>query len=250
MAVVRNNLDSASAKENAVTSWTRTIGFTPTAGRCLLMYLQSRTALSITSITQSGSSATWSLLTSSVVANNNIYVYALPNTPSGSTGGITIVLGSAANGFTTIIEEVSGLVTTAGSLLDKTSTTSGSGNTYQTGTTASTTSNNEYWVNIYSYDDPGLSPPTGSSPTNSYTISTPNPLSSSTGGWTGTGGAPLVPDSGQIMAYRIVTTTGTAGGNITDSNAGGLSYNGIAIALAGTADTVVERRRVVPLTMF
>ena len=247
MPVVRNNLNSGSATQTATTNWTYTLSFTPTAGRCLLMYIQSRTALSITSITQGGSSATWSLITSSAVANNNIYVYALPNIPPGSNTTITLVLGSSVTFFTTIIEEVSGLVTTAGSLLDKSTSTSGSGNTYQTGTTASTTLNDEYWVNIYSWEDPGLlSQPLGSSPTNSYSIASPNPVNISAGGWVGGGGSPIQSfNAGQIMAYRIVTATGTAGGNITDSNAGGLAYNGLAIALAGVESTTVERRRIV-----
>jgi hypothetical protein len=253
MAVVRNNSDTASTGGlGNGTTWTRTISFTPTAGRCLLMYIQCLNALSITSITQGGSSATWSLITSSAVANNNIYVYALPNVPSGSNTTVTMVLSAGTSNFTTIIEEVSGLVTTAGSLLDKSSTTSGSGNTYQTGTTASTVTDNEYWVNIYSWYDVTTAggPPSGSGATNSYTLFSSTPVQAGATGWTGGAGLPSAQNCGQFMAYRIVSTTGTAGGNITDSNANGYAYNGLAIALAGTADTVVVRRRVVPVTMF
>ena len=75
MGAVRNNLNAGSALEDPATTWTYTLSFTPTAGRCLLMYIQCNSTLSITSITQGGSSATWTLITSSAVANNNIYVY-------------------------------------------------------------------------------------------------------------------------------------------------------------------------------
>lgn len=254
MPAVRNNLNSGSANENAATTWTFTLSFTPTSGRCLLMYIQSRSALSITSITQGGSSATWTLITSSVVSNNNIYVYALADTPVSSNTTITMVLGSANNLFTTIIEEVSGLVAVAANLLDKSSTFAGSGDSYQTGTTATTTTADEYWVNIYSWDDQFLSgAPSGTLPTNGYTIVSPNPLQTSAGGWIAGGGSPASISAGQIVAYKIVTATGTAGGNITDANFGGLAYNGLAIALNATASTSsspARRRIVVPAVMM
>jgi hypothetical protein len=218
------------------------------------MYIQSRSALSITSITQGGSSAAWTFITSSVVANNNIYVYALADTPVSSNTTITMVLGSANNLFTTIIEEVSGLVAVAANLLDKTASSSGSGNTYQTGSTATTTTADQYWVNIYSWDDQFLSGgPIGASPTNGYTIVSPNPLLAAAGGWVAGGGSPASISAGQIVAYKIVTATGTAGGDITDSNAGGLAYNGLAIALNATASTSsppARRRIVVPAVMM
>ena len=256
MGAVRNNLNAGSALEDPATTWTYTLSFTPTAGRCLLMYIQCNSTLSITSITQGGSSAAWTLITSSAVANNNIYVYALTDTPSGSNTTVTMVLGSANNFFSTIIEEVTGLVAVAANLLDKSSTSSGTGNTYQTGTTAATVTNDEYWVNIYSWYDSSLfAEPVGASPTNSYSLATPNPVTINTGGWTGAGGLPFLAfGAGQIMAYRIVTTTGTAGGNVTDGNAGGLPYNGLAIALNATASVPgsinTRRRMVMPAVMM
>ncbi len=254
MAAVRNNLNSGSANEDAATTWTYTLSFTPTSGRCLLMYIQCRSALSITSITQGGSAAAWTFIASSVVASNNIYVYALADTPPSSNTTITMVLGSANNLFTTMIEEVSGLVAIAANLLDKSSTFAGSGDSYQTGTTATTTTADEYWVNIYSWDDPTLSgTPLGALPTNGYSIMSPNPLLSSASGWVAGGGSPASTSSGQIAAYKIVTSTGAAGGNITDSNFSGLAYNGLAIALNATPSTPAStsrRRIVMPAVMM
>ena len=252
MPVIRNNLNSGSAIALATTTWTYTLSFTPTAGRCLLMYISSDTALSITSIVQGGSSASWSSITSSIVANRNIYIYALPNIPSGSNTTITLTLSASATLFTTFIEEVSNLVASAGSLLDKTSTASGTGSTYQTGTTATTTTANEYWVNIYAwYDNSFFGNPIGTNPTNGYTIASPNPVTNSDGGWVGAGGiAPFSVASGQIMAYKIVTATGTAGGNVDDGNLGSIQYNGLAFTLVGTPDAAVAARRRVTSTFM
>ena len=234
------------------TSWTIALDSNPTAGNCLFLYLTSKVALSITSVVQSGSSASWTLLTSATTTNRFIYVYGLVNVPSGSTSTITLTLSSAANNFCSIIEEISGLATA--SVLDKTSTANGAAtNTYTTGSTATTSTASEYWVNIYAYyngSDVNLDA-TAASPTNGYTVfgalnTSPNPVKSGDSGWTGTGIRPSPLDTfGMFIAYQIASTASTAGGNVTDNNSRSNDYIGLAITLLSTSSAVTARRRVI-----
>lgn len=248
MSITRIQQKHGSTGTYAQTStvWTINLNSNPQEGNCLLLYLCSKTSLTISSIVQGGSSAAWSLLTSQNTTNRFTYVYALPNVPSGSTSTITMTLGVGAALWCTIIEEVRGL--TSSSVLDQTSTANGATtNTYTTGTTSATTTTEGYWVNIYDYYNASIgTDAAGSSPTNDYTIySAGNPVIQASAGWVGNVASPQPPfnDSfGMIVAYKTVTSTGTAGGNITDSNATSSNYLGIAIALKGSGRS--DRRRI------
>lgn len=218
--------------------WTLTLGSSPTVGNTLLIYINGSSVLNITSIVQGGSSASWSLLSSSVVANRNLYIYSLEDVPSGSSSSIVINLGTAANWFCAVAEEISGLADS--SILDQTSTNNGTAtNTYSTGSTPTTTQNDEYWVNIYSAYKAFGSAVQGSAPTNGYTIeSTVNPVSVFDIGLTPStpslGFAPTF-SAGLILAYQIVSSTGTAGGDITDALSSSSNYNSIAATFKSTS---------------
>jgi len=233
------------------TSWTITLTSTPTTGNTLLMYLSSKTALSISSIVQGGSSASWSLLTSANVANIYTYIYAL-TVPASSNSTITLTLSSSNRWFCSIIEEISGLASTG--ILDKSASSSGSGSTFSTGTTATTTSATEYWVNVYSYYGNGstLGDSAATSPTNSYTVfgsvnTQPNPVLQTTAGWVGSGsGSSPFDNFGIMISYKTVSSVGAAGGSVTDFNSAGNSYLGLALAFTGaTSGPVAVRRRII-----
>lgn len=238
MAITRVQLKAVGTADYDVdTIWTTNLNSSPTVGNTLLLYLYSYTALSITSIVQGGSSASWTLQTFSLAKNRNIYVYALENVPSGSTTEITLTLGSASTYFCAIIEEISELQES--SILDQYVSTAGNiTNTYNTGTTSATTVDNEYWVNVYSSYDPFGSGAAGTNPTNGYTIeASANPISVFSPGWipnsAGSGSSPLF-NAVMIIAYKIVSSTGTAGGSIDDSNATSSNYNGLALSFKGS----------------
>jgi hypothetical protein len=245
MAITRvRQTNAGTFNKTAVTTWTLTLSGTPTVGNTLLLYIGGINALSITSIVQGGSNSNWTSVYTSTNTNTNVYVYAL-NVTAGSNTTVTLTLGSANNRFYSICEEISGLVNT--SWLDKsTNTISASTNTPTTGTTATTTSSNEYWVNLYFYYSPD-GDAQGSSPTNSYTLyNSGTPIKFSDTGWLG-GSNGVVPAlfSGVMMAYKIVSIVGTAGGGITDSLANLSAYNSVALAFSGTSgDVVATRRRV------
>lgn len=244
MAITRvRQTNAGTGNKIGVTTWTLTLSGTPTAGNTLLLYIGSINALSITSIVQGGSNSNWTSLYTSTNTNTNVYVYAL-NVTAGSNTTVTLTLGSANNRFYSICEEISGLANT--SWLDKsTNTISASTNTPTTGTTATTTSSNEYWVNLYFYyslDGDAQ----GSSPTNSYTLyNSGAPIKFSDTGWVGgsIGIAPVL-FSGVIMAYKIVSIIGTAGGGITDALIDSAAYNSVALAFSGTANGIIARRRI------
>lgn len=234
-------------------SWTIDLTSAPTVGNCLLIYICSKNPMNGLAIVQGGSSASWTSITSTSNASSNVYVYALLNVPSGSTTTLTLTTSNNSQLFCTIIEELSGLATS--SLLDQTANSNGLGNTYSSGTTATTTNATEYWVNIYSYFNTASSglDATGNAPTNGYTVNgalntSPNPVKQGDAGWTGSAGpAPSILDTyGMIMAYKIVSSTGTAGGSITDVNSRNNNYLALAITLNGAAaaPTPTPRRQI------
>jgi hypothetical protein len=236
---------------DATSVWTIDLNSTPTAGNTLLIYIYSVGALSISSITQGGSSAVWSLIQSSLVSNRNIYVYALEDIPVGSDTTITLTLGSAANNFCSTIEEISGLLNS--SIFDVSATSSSTSvNQYNTGTTSVTTTGEEYWVNIYtSYNAFGIQA-LGTTPSNGYSLDpAANPISIFDSGWigSGTGASPLY-SAIMIISYKIVSSTGTAGGTINDANFTSSDYSAMALTFKGQEITPTENRRRVDLMWF
>jgi len=246
MATRVQSLSSGSGNGGALrgtaTTWTLTLGSTPIVGNTLILYIGAVNALSITSIVQGGSGTSWTLATSSTNTNTNIYVYYL-NVTSGSNTTITLTLGSANNKFYSICEEMSGIQT--GSILDKSAANAQtSTNSPVTGTTGTTTSATEYWVNVHAYYSAASGDPVPSSPTNSYAFYSTTPTHWTDAGWTG-GAAVLTPTdfAGMVMEYKSVLTTGTAGGGFSDSSLNADNYNSLALAFFATAGGVVARRR-------
>lgn len=225
------------------TTWTLTLSGTPTTGNTLLLYIGSVNTLSITSVVQGGSNSNWSSIYTSNNANTNVYVYAL-NVTAGSNNTVTLNLGSASNGFYSICEELSGLVTS--SWLDNyTNTVSPSTDTPTTGLTATTTNSNEYWVNLYFYYSI-FANSQGSSPTNSYNLyNSGTPIKLTDTGWNGGANGPLPAYyAGVIMDWQVVSVVGKAGGGISDSSLNSNAYNSVALTFIGSSGGIVTRRRI------
>jgi hypothetical protein len=238
--------NGAGGARNSATTWTLTLSGTPSVGNTLLLYIGSVNALSISSIVQGGSNSNWTSIYTSTNTNTNIYVFALYVT-SGSNTTVTLTLNSASNQFYSICEEISGLSTS--NWLDKsTNTTSASTNSPTTGTTAVTNNANEYWVNLYCYFSNGAGDTQGSSPTNGYSLyNTGTPIRFTDTGWTAAGGNILaLVEAGMVMTYQIVSTTGNAGGSISDSLNNSNSYNSVALSFFSTGGGLVvnARRRI------
>jgi len=251
MAISRVRQTNAGSQGRAAAStWTLTLSGTPTTGNTLLLYIGSRNALSIASIIQGGSGSSWTLVYSSVSTGANVYVYAL-NVTAGSNTTVTLNLSVANNGFYSICEEISGLVSSG--WLDKSlSSVSASTNNPNTGLTIDTTSSNEYWVNLYCFNSPSFSGSSqGSSPTNGYTLyNSGTSIDFDDPGWTGGVITPFFGFAGMIMAYKITPIVGNAGGSITDILNNFNDYNSVALAFSGESGTVVASRRRVTTVIF
>jgi len=249
MAISRVRQTNAGSQGRAAAStWTLTLSGTPTTGNTLLLYIGSLNALSIASIIQGGSGSSWTSVYSSVSTGVNVYVYALYVT-AGSNTTVTLNLSVANNGFYSICEEISGLV--SGGWLDKSSNiVSTSTNNPDTGLTLATENSNEYWVNLYCFNLSSDSSQ-ASSPTNGYTLyNSGTSINFYDPGWTGGAITPFFGFAGMIMAYKITPIVGNAGGSITDVLTNFNSYNSVALAFSGESGTVVASRRRVTTVIF
>lgn len=217
------------------TNWTVTLPIGPTTGNTLLAYFGWYNSLGITSITQSGSNANWVSLAST--NNGSLYfsVWALNPIPAGTAQTSSIYFNGIARLWNCTFEEVSGL--SASSVVDVVSTLSSTDPLFNTGNTSTTTVSNEYWINLWYYNDAlgSTATETISSAGSGYTPSTSSaavitPVN-------GNNGTSVFNISGMLSAYKIVSSTGVAGGLATDSTAGnnGIANFGYALTFKGTS---------------
>src|SRR6185437_3767951 len=123
-----------------------------TAGNCLIVCVgsfNSTTPATISGITLGGSADNFAAATSNNSQTAAVFIWCDPNCAGGQTSvvisGSNLVVGSGTGGV--VIYEVSGLATA--SVVDKVSNSSaGVGSTFTSGTTATTTVANEFWVGI------------------------------------------------------------------------------------------------------
>ena len=154
---------------------------------------------------------------------------------SSSQNNLEILFGSGGVGFSTIIEEVQGITNLTP---DQVAHSSGTGSTYSTGTTSTTSRKVEYWSNVYAYYNfsSGFDP-VGSSPSNGYSLYSTTPTKATDIGWDWTVGlhtiTPVGPSAGILLGWKTVVATGTAGGTVADSGANNNTWYGTALAWLG-----------------
>lgn len=217
------------------TTLTISYGSAPTAGNCLFMAVGTNVNNNtVSSVTSTG--ASWSKIANflDTTRNKTIEIWGAANISSGAASSVTITVASASD-MVAIIAEYSGLGTSV--TLDQTSHGTGNTTTAATGNTSTTTQANELWLNlILAYNNPStaFNPPALSAPTNSYTIVDQSMKSF---------GLSLELNLGWLE--RIVTSTGTAGGNATVADVTGGGWSAFAVTIYGssTPPPVVSRRR-------
>ena len=187
-----------------------------TAGNCLVVLIGcGGSSATLSGITLGGSADNFGQLIAPVVnaAQFEIFTWADPNCAGGQTAislsgsglavGVTSGLGGVA------IYEVSGLATTLGALLDKSSVGTGSVTAYSSGATATTANANELWVG--SAGSSGTISTGPGAPWNNHlnpnTFMTGYQVASSTGAATYSGNV----GSGS-WAANVVTLNGSGGG--------------------------------------
>ena len=132
---------------------TVTLGSPTTAGNCLLVaVLTTGTGNNpaVSGITLGSSGDTFTSLISNGSGTSDVIaaIFADPGCSGGQTTVTVTTSGGSGTGYMNVsVLEVSGLVTSAGSLLDKSSGATGSGSTsWSSGTTATTTQAAEFWI--------------------------------------------------------------------------------------------------------
>ena len=215
-------------------SWTLTLSFTPTQGNALLVFLNVVSG-TVTGLTYNGSAMTQ--IFAGGVSNANVLCYGI-SVPASPPSTVVLTFSSNANQFASVIQEVSGLTSF---VADQTAFANGTGATYSSGTTFTTTSAIELWENAYAYYNASTgNDPSGTSPTNGYgLLNSGIPVKFTDTGWIWTTGAmstgsPLT-SSGLLMAYKMVTSTGAAGGSISDLSVHTNTWFGAALTFAGPA---------------
>lgn len=216
---------TSSVTTATVTSITISFGSAPTDGNSLVMALWAGSYNnSVTSITQTG--ATW---TKSVALNNGegIEIWSATNI-SGAASSLTINIGVGGLANTAVfISEWSGGATSG--FLDKTATNflnnNGTNDTLDSGTTATTTQNNELWLAVLGVG--GVSNTISSSPSNGFTQLDQQVYSA---GVFATG-----------AYYKIVSATGAANTTVTTTGTVQNWTAGIATYKAATANTQVPQ---------
>jgi len=232
-------------------SWTLNLSFTPTPGNYLIVYVGTFNPVNPNVCTYTGSPLTLSFSNGTINANVAVFSGIVPGSPATS---ITLQFPISGNAFSTVIQEVSGL---SSNMLDQTSHSTGSGFVYSTGSTSTTTANNEFLANAWVYYNPSTGgDPGGESPSNGYTLSSGNPAKYTDLGWSWTSGSPIpvgtaTVSSGILIANKTVSSTGTAGGTVTDLHSNTNTWYGVALtffginanpAIFGTLNSLVNRR--------
>lgn len=206
-----------------VTSVTVTLGSNTTAGNCLVVCVATNnTTTTISGITLGGSAGNFSQIVSQASpavfgSGASCFIWADPNCAGGQTS--VVVTFSASVKAAVDVYEFSGLV--ASSVLDKSSTASGTSTSWTSGTTATTALAAEAWVGVVAIDD-NTGTPTG--PFSSWTNETAQ----------GLGGATATLQ--EISGYQITSSTGTA--TYSGSYAAAADYAGAVVTLKGAGLTL------------
>jgi hypothetical protein len=206
---------------NVSAGWTLNLSFTPTSGNVLFLYMN------FAFPNPGVETVTFGTVTMTQLVNNynntNTYhttcVFSCVVPPNPDT---KLVLNTtvSCNLITSILEEVSGVLNC--SIYDQlTITEQTASNTYSTQTTSSTLNNAEYAINFFTYNGTAGNDPILSNPTNGFTLFRASDVKISDTGWSWTIGQPTLNASsyaiGQMCAYKILSSTQTTGGSVTDS---------------------------------
>jgi hypothetical protein len=164
----------------------------PTNGNTMIVCIGGSTGSNpVGSVTQTG--ATYTDVYNAYNSLNSLYLsYWVANNVSGAGTTITVNVNTSGDNFVAFAMEVSGLVTV--SPLDQTATNTGTSSSPDSGTTSTTTVNNELWVGLLAQNTAGSS--VYSAPTNGFTLQ-------DQGGFAAAA-APVG------LFTKIVSTTGTA----------------------------------------
>ena len=188
-----------------------------TAGNCLVVCVMSENAAAaatVSGVTLGGSAGNFSQLAGAAGSTGSEFcdaiIWADPNCAGGQTAivisGSHLNVGSGNGGV--VVFEVSGLVTS--SVLDKSSTGGTTGSSWSSGTTATTTQASEIWIGC---------------------ADTFNTITAPGGSWTNTS-----PSGGfSVAGYQVVSSTGTATYNSTQSSSG--PYAAAVVTLLGLGGT-------------
>jgi hypothetical protein len=212
-------VQTASAKvTTSGSTLTVTFGAGTTAGNTVVVAIShfESTARTVSSVLLGGAAGNFGQLANavSVTPFQSCAIWADPNCAGGQTS-ITITLSGAASDISAVAWEVSGLLSTStpSSLLDKSSTNSGSGSSWTSSATATTTQASELWVGVASASNTPTGP---SSP------------------WTNTEPAG---DSTFIMAgVQVASSTGTA--TYSGTQVGSFAWSAAVVTLKSGASNV------------